>query len=64
MTTVEDARMDGWTCHDNGIMTNGNRNIVLETLIGETGQLYVKRLGDDDIFKPYSLENYSSNDGL
>ncbi len=56
--------MDGWTCHDNGIMTNSDHNTFLETLIGETGQLYVKRLGDDDVFKPYRPENHSSNDRL
>ena len=64
MTTVEDACTDGWTCHANGIMTNHDSNSVLDALIGETGQLYVKRLGDDDVFKPYRLNTPRPTFGL
>lgn len=61
MTTVADAWTDGWTYHQNGIMTHNEKNRVLDTVIGETGQLYVKRLGDDDVYRPYSAEEHPSN---
>lgn len=61
MTTVADACVHGWIYHDNGIMTNPDTKSVLDTLIGETGQLYVKRLGDDDVYRPYNSDRHPSN---
>lgn len=61
MTTVADAYAQGWIYHENGIMTNRDGKRVLDTLIGETGQLYVKRLGDDDVYRPYNSERHPSD---
>ena len=52
MTDEKDANANGWSRNGDGTMSNTNSDSKLVTLTGDTGQLYVKRLGEDDVYQP------------
>ena len=57
MTTEKDAQENGCSRNNDDTLNNPDGDKKYVTLTGDTGQLYVKELGRDDVYRPYDANN-------
>lgn len=59
MTEEKDARERGWHRNDDDLLIHKEKDEKLITLTGDTGQLYVKKLGEGGgVFEKYDPERH------
>ncbi len=57
MTTEKDAQDNGCTRNSDDTLNSPNGDKKYVTLTGDTGQLLVKELGGNDVYRPYDPKN-------